>query len=390
MQQDIRAQWPTRFQSSDWGHDRGDGHVCVSSAAAELGALAPCKLPHACQGAVKVDSAEDARMVFQHGKPCGGVKAAYKTIEFENLVDWGDAIKQIRKAMKQHVLVKLMAPRHVSKGTDTDITKALAQFEHTAYQRGLAPTSVPPLLGMILEQKVLPGINWAWRAQRALKKQVRKHRRHSIRMALASRLACLDDDIGQWHKRIKRHGVLLRTDACWGMDGLVLDPYVVRDHYASQVAAVETWVSPPTQHPYAALLPKFGSGTVEQLSEPFTESEVRNQLKRMRSRSAPGPSGICSRLLSCIPISTATRLCNRAMIDGQVPSNVKQSYVRLLNKTEDVTPHAGKFRPIVLPETPYTLLTGLLQSRLLRALVKNDYILDDTFAFGARTSIKAP
>ena len=34
-----------------------------------------------------------ARTVYKHGMPCGGVRAAYKAINFDNLVDWVDAIK---------------------------------------------------------------------------------------------------------------------------------------------------------------------------------------------------------------------------------------------------------------------------------------------------------
>ncbi|MDP2728211.1 MAG: hypothetical protein Q8P59_11795 [Dehalococcoidia bacterium] len=58
-----------------------------------------------------------------------------------------------------------------------------------------------------------------------------------IRHAIASRRRALTADLGQWHRRIKRHTPDLRTDAYWEGDTLCFGAAAVRDHFRTAVLA---------------------------------------------------------------------------------------------------------------------------------------------------------
>lgn len=384
-------QWP-----SCWGGrhalDRGDGFTCLDG---PIPGSEPsiCHLPHACVQQINVGALEldafRATLVRQRVRPLSGWELAVAAVPWHTLGTWDHAIPALRKALRAHVLHHTMSPPTARNQQESTELRALRDFVLLCHWNRTSTVHTPKRLRGFLPPQG-PGRHMLQLARAILRKRTRQARHQQIRRALEQRRLALTTDLRQWHRRIKRRACPIRTDAFWENGSLCFAPRAVREHFRTEVGQVGTAAQASPSHPFAHNLPCLDPGQSASLALPFTESEVLNVLKHTRSTSAPGPSGITFQMLRAAPTEHLTRLCNGILVSGRLGSKLGKAMVRLLNKTESPFPPAGKFRPITLLETPYKLLTGLIQARTIRLLKKAKVIPEDTYAFGPTTDITTP
>lgn len=387
-----KPRWPVRWACAG-SLDRARGMVCLSG---KLPHAVPsqCPLHHGCSHQVDLKAAgftegalEKIADKFQV-RVISGSKHAFSLVDWGRAANWQEAHDLGRIALREDVLRRRLCPRPLqpSKVAKTlhDLSCLVRRCLKHRGQPVRLPRTLRPLFPDRNAQVMLD------EAKAALKREARRLRRARIKVALASRRAQLEAELGVWHRRIKIHSPPLRTDAHWSNNTLSFAPGATRRHFAAMVGKTGTAVPGPARHPYSDLIPSLPADRAQALGRPFTTNEVAAVLAGARSSSAPGPSGITVRMLRDIPPDHIARWCNAALETGDLGKATCQAYVRLLNKTEEEFPPPGKFRPITLLETSYKLVSALLQRRVLRALRGHDAVPPTAYAFGVRTDITCP
>lgn len=104
------------------------------------------------------------------------------------------------------------------------------------------------------------------------------------------------------------------------------------------------------------------------VTEEFTENEIRENLRTMKKRKAPGPDNIHVEILQALHeqvVPTLVALYNECVRQRKFPNNFKQADVIIISKGEDKDPTQPKsYRPICLLNTMGKLFEKLLCARL--------------------------
>ena len=113
------------------------------------------------------------------------------------------------------------------------------------------------------------------------------------------------------------------------------------------------------------VIPAFNEKFVPNLSRSFSEFEVFSQLRRMKSRRAPGPDGITIdmiRELGPIAVPPLTVLMN-AFLDKGVPGSLKVARIVPLHKKGDPT-NPDNYRGLIMQSHLIKLFSALINTRL--------------------------
>lgn len=129
--------------------------------------------------------------------------------------------------------------------------------------------------------------------------------------------------------------------------------------------------------------PDYTGSPNDLLDEPITEAEVRAELQRINTSSAPGPDGVHNKALRNLDspsISALTDYFNECWLRGPLPPEWKEAKVVFI-------PKSGKpllltnLRPISLTSCVGKLMEHVLQTRLTRYLESNNLMHSCMFGF---------
>lgn len=120
----------------------------------------------------------------------------------------------------------------------------------------------------------------------------------------------------------------------------------------------------------------------------FTEDEIVNAAKRLKSGKSPGPDGVppeITRLAALLAPGVYKNIMNRLAAEGSFPAIWKEAALKLIPKEghSDLTP---KYRPICLISTTGKLYEHLLNQRLNADLVRTKGLSELQHAFIPRRS----
>ena len=107
----------------------------------------------------------------------------------------------------------------------------------------------------------------------------------------------------------------------------------------------------------------------------------------MKNNRSPGPDGIPAEFLkagSCVIIDVLTKLFNKIMKSGKVPSSWKESNLVLIHK-KGPKDDPQNFRPISLLNSTYKIFMKVLQNRIGRTLEEHQPIEQAGFRSGFST-----
>ena len=119
---------------------------------------------------------------------------------------------------------------------------------------------------------------------------------------------------------------------------------------------------------------------LSKMTDPIIKnSEVKEQLKKIKNGKAPGPDSIKPELYKYILqnenlINLLTMLLNNILDTQMFPDQWKTSNTVLINKNP--RPKIHEFRPIALTNISYKLLMGILKNKIMTHLKQNDAIND--------------
>jgi len=120
----------------------------------------------------------------------------------------------------------------------------------------------------------------------------------------------------------------------------------------------------------------------------FSPQDVSNQIKKLKSNSAPGWDGISAELLKkminviSFPLSI---LFNLSMFSGTVPNSWKRGIVIPVYKSGDAK-NPANYRPISLTSLVSKLMEGLIKNSIVRHCNANHLLSEYQFAFVPRKS----
>ena len=115
----------------------------------------------------------------------------------------------------------------------------------------------------------------------------------------------------------------------------------------------------------------------------FSSTDVYNQIKKLKSNSAPGWDGMSAQLLKklinvvSIPLSI---LFNISISSGQVPNAWKRAIVIPVYKKGD-TKSPGNYRPISLTSIACKVMEGIIKNSIIRHGNANYLLSEYQFAF---------
>lgn len=135
---------------------------------------------------------------------------------------------------------------------------------------------------------------------------------------------------------------------------------------------IENYVGETHQTP----LPDYDGAHNEALDAPITEAEVRAELVRLRTKSAPGPDGITNKMLRNLDdtsIGYLTEYMQECWDKGELPQQWKSANVILIPKPGK-PPQLGNLRPISLTSCIGKLMEHVIQTRLIEYLEKQDLL----------------
>ncbi|KAJ2952535.1 hypothetical protein O0L34_g6854 [Tuta absoluta] len=116
----------------------------------------------------------------------------------------------------------------------------------------------------------------------------------------------------------------------------------------------------------------------------ITEMEVRNALKTLKPRKAPGPDGITNRVLKILPdhlINRLTLILNAAMASCTFPACWKEAIVIGIHKPGKPANEPTSYRPISLLNPLAKLYERMIYARLRDHAETNNLIPDEQFGF---------
>lgn len=252
------------------------------------------------------------------------------------LTDW-DAFRTLRKnnTKEYNTFIELL----------TSLQEDIAKTTKTI-QTELEVPRMDPHLAHLLEAKA--SILARWKTQR-LNRRLRK------------RLSILNQDIAkycteltrlQWHELCSAVDGRMRTGGKWNLLKYMLDDCETKNnqshaidrllHSHKKMGGTNSSFLEEISKRHLPLntaqptdYPEIECETIPELDEPFTESEIREALHNLNSRSAPGPDKVTNRLLRNLDdqaITLLTKDINYMWETGQVPEQWRTATVILLSK----------------------------------------------------------
>lgn len=154
---------------------------------------------------------------------------------------------------------------------------------------------------------------------------------------------------------------------------------LLNSYFCSVFSKDDIGVPPPDPPPTV-------SGSLTQIR--VTVKEVREKIRRLKPRSAPGPDGIGPQLLQELEAELApvlTDIFNTTLAEGRVPEDWKKANVTpIFKKGSKADP--GNYRPVSLTSVPCKMLESVIKDRLTEHFRINKLILPSQHGFVANKS----
>ncbi|KAM7284944.1 hypothetical protein ISCGN_031942 [Ixodes scapularis] len=185
-------------------------------------------------------------------------------------------------------------------------------------------------------------------------------------------------DIGEWAEQLKSNvGEVTKTLEERGVCSAICSTRKIRQAFDGgdddfMQKLIENYVGETHQTP----LPDYDGAHNEALDAPITEAEVRAELVRLRTKSAPGPDGITNKMLRNLDdtsIGYLTEYMQECWDKGELPQQWKSANVTLIPKPGK-PPQLGNLRPISLTSCIGKLMEHVIQTRLIEYLEKQDLL----------------
>ena len=173
-----------------------------------------------------------------------------------------------------------------------------------------------------------------------------------------------------------------------------------RDIPAQVHAEVNTWFShsftlTAQSKPFTSLNninsfinnPSSSAGTLDQMADPITPSDVEISLSARVARaihSSPGHDHISYKLLQNSPphlIQQLTNLFNASLYLGYIPKSAKTSFITVIPKPHQDHKYPKNYRPLSLTTTIWKILEGIMHSRITHHMEHNKLINTSQFGF---------
>ena len=110
----------------------------------------------------------------------------------------------------------------------------------------------------------------------------------------------------------------------------------------------------------------------EHLNDPFTITELKNAIKSLPNKKAPGPSELPNELIKLLDFENMNNIMlkflNQMHKAPQFSSRLNEANVILIPKKEDWEGDLGNLRPITLINTVKKLFSSMFTARLTRIL----------------------
>ena len=217
--------------------------------------------------------------------------------------------------------------------------------------------------------------------------------RHQIKKAKLRR----ETEKKHTHKHFLKN--LLNDTATW--DGL----HYVRDHHTGELILEPTTVKNYTSSFWSGLFCKSPQHTplpdkfkhsftrVEHnpaiwnnITDPFTNTEITQILQQAPTGKAPGPSGITWDMLKILIsspsfITSLTKFTNKCYTTNYIPIQETIAEAILLPKKDDWANLLANTRPITLLETLHKLMEALMNNRLKHIIYTNNLLKGLNFGF---------
>lgn len=231
-----------------------------------------------------------------------------------------------------------------------------------------------------------------WDAKQSMERRLKKQKWNKN---LRRRIARHNKEIESYAIKLCEQNWLSRCDEMeggmnlsktWGMLRHLLDPTnsktqsgirlaKVRHAFEGDDAAfmnklVKTYVADNQRSP----LPSYGGTPNEALDAPITEAEVRAEIVRLKTKSAPGPDGITNKMLRNLDddsISLLTEFIGKVWETSQLPDQWKTANIILIPKPGK-PPQLENLRPISLTSCVGKLLEHVIQTRLTCFMEQNN------------------
>lgn len=125
--------------------------------------------------------------------------------------------------------------------------------------------------------------------------------------------------------------------------------------------------------------------------EPVSMNELLENVKRLKTRSAPGKDGVCNVMLKNLPpdfLELIRKLCNLTLKEGKIPNAWKESQITMIPKGSKVASDPNNYRPISLLSCLGKLVERIVAQRLVAFLEKKKIIIKQQSGFrtGRRTT----
>ena len=121
------------------------------------------------------------------------------------------------------------------------------------------------------------------------------------------------------------------------------------------------------QDKYLKYVKKIDEEDREKMENPFTENEITTAIKELNKGKSPGPDGLTNEFYQeyqgqLVPI--LKKVVDQAIERGNLPKEMKLSYITLLPKDLANRTEVSKYRPVSLLNADYKIISKILTSRL--------------------------
>ena len=103
------------------------------------------------------------------------------------------------------------------------------------------------------------------------------------------------------------------------------------------------------------------------MENPFTENEITTAIKELNKGKSPGTDGLTSEFYQTFQgqlVPILKKVVDQAVERGNLPKEMKLSYITLLPKDLDNRTEVSKYRPVSLLNADYKIISKILTSRI--------------------------
>ena len=277
----------------------------------------------------------------------------------QNTKPWESELVPYIKSHTQHIPITAIQPDNISQHEWTDCTKGILKTLKTAYV-------------------TLRG------------KEIKENQKHTTRKLDAWFIYDVDKYLNHTIRIPKTHqgGLDWPTDA---NGEIPLDPSTRIQHHKStweQKTNTRKPIPEVSKKPWLGQLMKTTTTFTEQMSHDLTakitEDELQAAYKRIKSQSAPGPSGIRNAQWKNSPEGLQViilDLYNIIYDTGDIPADMKNGTIYPIPKDTSKACTSDNARPLTMLETGLKILTQILSTRITNILSKNPIYNPIQYAF---------